>query len=269
MNTITYFDTSDFSLEKTLNCGQYFRARQNGCGYDIVLCGIPAFVSQSGDRLAISAAGEGSAEIIARALGAFDDYSSIRALFAGDTTLSAAMQAGGGLRIMHQPLFETLISFIISQNNNIPRISGIISRLCEAFGDPVGGEFCFPPAERLAGLSEGELAPLRCGFRARYILDAAARFSRGEIDEAFLRSAPLEQAAASLMKIVGVGPKVAACTLLFGAGRFDAFPEDVWIKRAMAYFYKGGLPAEFAPYAGIAQQYIFVYARSFDFGEKS
>lgn len=263
-----YFESPEFSLERTLFCGQYFRAVPCGSGYNIVLCGHSALVSQEGDRLCVSSDCLQSAEAVARALGAFDDYSDIRRLFSCDDTMNAAMQAGCGLRIMHQPLFETLISFIISQNNNIPRITGIISRLCEHFGDNSGGFYSFPSAKRLASLCESDLAPLRCGFRARYIIDASRKFASGMIDEGFVRTAPLADAAASLMQIVGVGPKVAACTLLFGADRLDSFPEDVWIKRAMAHFYKNGLPPQFAPYAGIAQQYIFVYARSFDFGSE-
>ena len=228
----------------------------------MALAGCCAHVEQEGDDLLFTGIDERQKGALAYALGASDDYSHIKQLFSGDPTLAAAIELAGGLRIMRQPLFETVVSFIISQNNNIPRICGIVSRLCENYGERVPGGYAFPTAERLASLTEQDLAPLRSGFRARYILDASRRFALGELDPALIASLPLEEAAHKLMTITGVGPKVAACSLLFGAHRLDAFPIDVWIKRAMAHYYPSGLPEQFLPYAGIAQQYIFVYART-------
>ena len=102
---------------------------------------------------------------------------------------------------------------------------------------------------------------LRSGFRAKYILDAAQKISLGEIDLESLKTVSTDAARDELMKIKGVGPKVADCALLFSLCHIDAFPKDVWIKRAMQALFGGELPEEAKPYAGIAQQYIFFYAR--------
>jgi len=176
--------------------------------------------------------------------------------------LKAASGFAGGIRILRQDPWEALCSFIISQNNNIPRIKGIVERLCASFGEEIKeGFYSFPAAEKIATLTLEDLAPLRSGFRAKYILDGAKRVADGEIDLDALKELALDEARQELMKIYGVGEKVADCTLLFGLSHIDAFPKDVWIKKAMAKLFDGSLPECAAPYAGIAQQYIFHYAR--------
>lgn len=252
-------------LAQTLFCGQCFRFEALGDGlYRGVALDRVLSVRQCGDTLEFPGTNKGEFERLWRNYFVLDvDYAALQELFCRDAVLARAVEYGCGIRVLRQPLFETLISFIISQNNNIKRISGIISRLCATFGEPLGGGYYkFPAPQRLAAAAESDFAPLRAGFRVRYIIDAARRFAAGEIDENFLRTAPLAQAGAMLETICGVGPKVAACTLLFGAGRFDAFPQDVWIKRAMEQLFPGGLPKYVLPYAGIAQQYIFNYARA-------
>ena len=147
-------------------------------------------------------------------------------------------------------------------NNNIPRIKGIVSRLCENFGEQIEeGAYTFPSASTIAKLDVESLAPLRSGFRAGYILDAAKKVSSGEVDLEQVRKMPIEQARKELTRIRGVGPKVAECTLLYGLHRMDAFPIDVWMKRAMATLFSGLECREFGRYAGVAQQYIFHYSR--------
>ena len=189
------------------------------------------------------------------------DYSQIIKAISGNKVLQSATEIAGGIRILRQDPWEALCSFIISQNNNIPRIKGIIERLCENFGTPVGDSYSFPDAAKIAALSTEDLVPLRSGFRARYIIDAATKVLGGEIDFNLCRTAPIDDARNELMKICGVGIKVADCALLFGFDRIEAFPKDVWIKRAMQKLFDGELPQEAVPYAGIVQQYIFHYAR--------
>ena len=123
------------------------------------------------------------------------------------------------------------------------------------------GFFSFPSAERIAKLSLEDLAPLRSGFRAKYILDAAKRVASGEIDLLKISKYDTDLARGELMKIYGVGAKVADCVLLFGMGHIDALPKDVWIKRVLETLYGGELPEYAREYAGIAQQYLFHYAR--------
>lgn len=152
--------------------------------------------------------------------------------------------------------------FIISQNNNIPRIKGIVERLCRTFGQPLkNDDYGFPSPRDLAGLDESALSPLRCGWRAGYILDAARRVYSGEIKLDEVAAMPIDKARKTLMLIRGVGPKVAECVLLYGMGRYQAFPLDVWMKRAMSNLFPDLSPHSFGKYAGIAQQYIFHYIR--------
>lgn len=262
-NTYIY-GAESFDLPHTLDCGQAFRweekedGRWKGTAY--------------GRYLELEKLGDGTVVLynvtqedfsnIWR--GYFDldrDYEKIIKIISENETLKNAAEYSYGIRILNQEPWETLCSFIISQNNNIKRIKGIISRLCENFGEDKGGFYAFPSAEKIAALTVEDLAPLRSGFRAKYILDAARKVSSGEVKLDALRNMPTDDARAELMKITGVGPKVADCVLLFSLGHIDAFPKDVWIKRAMETLFGGELPEIAKPYAGIAQQYIFFYAR--------
>ncbi|MDE6030612.1 MAG: DNA-3-methyladenine glycosylase 2, partial [Oscillospiraceae bacterium] len=190
------------------------------------------------------------------------DYGAFMDRFSADDILNTACESSGGIRILRQEPFETLISFIISQNNNIPRIAGIIDRLCESFGEKIEGGYAFPDAKRLAGITPEDLAPLRAGFRARYICDAVNKLNSGEISFEEIGALPLDKARESLKKIVGVGDKVADCVLLFGFHKLDAFPKDVWVKRIMAELYPAGLPDCVKGAEGVAQQYLFHFVRN-------
>ena len=190
------------------------------------------------------------------------DYGGIIDRFSADETLRLAAGENRGLRILRQEPFETLISFIISQNNNIPRIKGIISRLFECFGEKCGDGYAFPTAERIASLSEEDLAPLRAGFRNRYILDAARKTMDKTVDLEKIYDLSYDEGKAELKKIVGVGDKVADCILLFAYHKTEAFPVDGWIKRIVAEYYPDGLPECMGEYKGIAQQYLFEYFRT-------
>ena len=159
----------------------------------------------------------------------------------------------------------------MSQNNNIPRIKKIIAALSEEYGEKFeyksgDGEsktfYSFPTAEALARAGEEALYALRTGFRAKYIYDAARKVAEGELDLGSIAKLPTSEAAAELMKIKGVGLKVASCVLLFGFGRTEAFPVDVWVRRVLDKYYPDGLDTTaLGRYAGIAQQYLFYYER--------
>lgn len=191
------------------------------------------------------------------------DYREITDRYNGDKYLSEAVRACPGIRILRQEPWEALCSFIISQNNNIPRIKGIIKRLCESFGEELeNGMYTFPSPEVLSGKAPEDLASLRAGFRAKYIIDAANKVSSGEIDFDKIAASPIEFGRQELQKIKGVGKKVAECTLLYGFGKYEAFPEDVWVKRIMAEMYPDGLPACTKGSEGIAQQYLFHWRRT-------
>lgn len=257
-------NAKNFNIAQTFECGQAFRWNMNEKG---IYCGIAsgnyAEIYNDGNDIVIeSDTSENSFVFWSNYFDLNRDYGTIIKKISDNETLKKAAGFGSGIRILSQEPWEALCSFIISQNNNIPRIKGIIERLCKEFGKQCENGFAFPSAEVLSGLTPEDLAPLRCGFRARYIIDAAKKVSTGEIDLEALKSCDEEKARKTLMGITGVGPKVADCTMLFGLGRIDSFPKDVWIKRAMDKLFPNGLPDCAAGYEGIVQQYIFFYSRS-------
>ena len=253
-----------FSLPHTLDCGQAFRWEElsencwHGVAYNKYL---KIEKLTDGTIILHNTTQEDFDNIWVKYFDLNRDYEAIINSVSDNKILKEASEFGRGIRVLNQEPWETLCSFIISQNNNIKRIKGIISRLCESFGEEINGYYSFPTAEKIASLTLDDLAVLRAGFRAKYILDAANKISNGEVDLNILKDLSIDDARNELMKIKGVGPKVADCALLFSHEHIEAFPKDVWIKRAMEKLFDGELPKEAQKYAGIIQQYIFFYAR--------
>lgn len=201
------------------------------------------------------------------------DYTGIlAALCRRDQRLAACIAYGSGIRILRQDLWETIVSFIISSNNNIPRIRGIIGTLCRMYGKELTFEgkvyYGFPSPACLAGLAADALAPIRAGYRDKFILDAAHKVTDGIVNLELLPALSTAEARRQLMQICGVGPKVADCILLFALGRFEVFPQDVWIKRILKQVYAvkeseadAFAARQYGAHAGIAQQYLFYYYR--------
>ncbi len=264
-NTVKVENIKGFALRDTLMCGQSFRWVENPDGSFTGTAYSKTVTVKIEDRdFYIIGTSEKDFENIWR--GYFDldtDYEKIREeLSKLHPTLAEAAKFAPGIRILRQEPFEALISFIISQNNNIKRIEGIVKRLCESFGEKnEQGEYSFPTCERLAKLEVEDLAPIRAGFRHRYILDGAKKVYSGEVDLERCREKSFEEAKKELMTIVGVGEKVADCVLLYGLHKVNAFPMDVWMKRAMKKLFPNVNPESFGEYAGVAQQYIFHYSR--------
>lgn len=255
---------TDLDLKETLDCGQCFRWRELEDGsFTGVVRGKVASARVEGDRLILDGVNEDDRAMWRDYFDLDLDYSAIkRKLSAIHPVLADAAAYAPGIRILRQEPFEALISFIISQNNNIKRITGIVQRLCENFGEKISGDrYAFPTAERLAALTPDDLSPIRAGFRHRYIIDAAQKVADGTIDLEAIRQLPYNEAREALTQITGVGIKVADCVLLYGLHRLDGFPMDVWMKRAMAALFPDTEISAFGEYAGIAQQYIFHYAR--------
>ena len=200
--------------------------------------------------------------------------------------LRAAAESAKGIIILRQEPWETLLSFIISQNNNIPRIRKIIRAISLEYGKnlavgklnfcPVSGSnidlecckscgicYSFPTPSDILARPEG-LLPSHPGFRYKYMLDAAERVASGEVDlKKITEAKSYEHTLAELKKILGVGDKVASCVALFGFSNLEAFPIDVWMKRAIDEYFGGKLdPSALGDYAGVAQQYIFHYIRN-------
>lgn len=256
----------DFSPQHTFLCGQCFR--WNICpdgAFEGVAFGKYAKISKQASSVFISCDVEHFNDIWYNYLDLNRDYSQYDALFGKNDFMRQAIDFGRGLHILAQEPWEALVSFLISQCNNIPRIQSITERLCSLFGEKiiVNGKtfFTFPTAEILAQVSLEDLSPLRAGYRAAYILNAAKSVASGEIDLNALKTQDTQAARAEIMKLHGVGRKVADCFLLFGLSKMDAFPVDTWMKKA-APLYGDGLDIScFGECAGIAQQYIFYYAR--------
>ena len=258
----------DFDPGKIFECGQCFRWEPDENGvYTGVAFGRVARLRRCGDSVFISGTPEDFETVWRDYFDLDRDYADIRRILGIDGFMRKAVEFGAGIRILRQDRWEALCSFIISQCNNIPRIKKIISALCREFGERVkfeGNEFyAFPSAARLAALDADGLAPIRCGYRAAYIIGAAKAAASGEIDLGALSQGSPEDARAALKRLPGVGNKVADCAALFGLHMLDAFPVDVWMKRAVTEHYGPGFdPGIFSPYAGVAQQYIFHYARN-------
>ena len=261
---LIFEDARGLELSSTLDCGQCFRWLPRQEGWQGVVGGRSVLARTQGRALILEGAQEEDRDFWADYFALDLDYPALQSRFcAGNRRLRLCVEENPGIRVLRQPFFETLCTFLISQNNNISRIRAIVERLCVLAGQPVAyGRFSFPQAARLAEFSAQDLAPLRAGWRAAYLAEAARQVASGQICEAELRALPLAQARQRLQSLKGVGPKVADCVLLFGLGRWDAFPRDVWINRAMDTLFPRGVPVCCRGRSGIAQQYIFAYARA-------
>ena len=284
-------DVGDFLPEHTFECGQCFRwRRENDGSYSGVVSGAFANLSYA------SYAGEKDRGVITIRSSLFTDnpvrrekywrnyldldrdYRAVKQMLAAnDKVMARAIEAGRGIRVLNQEKWETLVSFIISQNNNIPRIIGCVENLCKRFGARVGGfgsleYYAFPAIYDLARLDSEDLVALKLGYRAKYIVDTAAAVSRdGGAKLESGDSLPVEEIESYLLSLPGVGPKVAGCVLLFAMKKTEAFPVDVWVKRVMSRFYgmeendlrtiKDYAARNFGNCGGLAQQYLFNYIR--------
>lgn len=272
----------DFDTDHIFDCGQCFRWQRNEDGsYSGVAFGHPARIAYDGEtkRLMIHGADEHTFETVWRRYLDLDrDYGRIkRTLAAKDETIRDAIAFGRGIRILNQEKWETLISFIISQNNNIPRIKKCIETLAETLGDPVGEfegrtYYSLPTPEKLASATPDDLAPCRLGYRDKYLIETAKQVSSEgmqSLQRLGTSEVSAEETLAGLQKYCGVGPKVANCIALFAMGKQDSFPIDTWVKKVMNRLY--GIPEKdrramadfaaetFGAYGGMAQQYLFYY----------
>lgn len=273
-NSVAFYGVECFDVNKSCSCGQAFRWRPFMGGQLGIVRSQPVLIKQEGSALKLEGASPASAAMWAHYLDLGRDYASIERAVAADPRLAVCFPEAHGIRVFNQEPFEALISFIISQNNNIKRISGIIEKLCKKSGDPVKfmGEtlYVFPSPESIAALSVEELTAIGTGYRAPFIKAAAERVADGYKLEP-LKDMSLEEARTELKGFLGIGPKVADCVLLFSLQHSDAFPIDVWIDRAMkALFFEGNTAKKaelceavsgLGEYSGIIQQYIFQYAR--------
>ena len=265
-NTVVFQNVFDYDLAQTFSCGQCFRWDEKDDTWQGFAGAYPCKVWFNGDDLNVEClveVGDMDAfrDYMAHYLGLDMDYSQLKAQFSQDETMKAAISYAPGIRVLNQPFFETLITFIISRNNNIPRIKKIVDAMAQTYGTKVGDLYAFPTAQQLKDVTIEQYSELRMGFRAKYVYDAVQKILAGEVDEATAKSLCYQDAQKHLLQIKGVGPKVADCVLLFSCEKYESFPKDVWINRALEQMFPQGLPQCIKGMEGIAQQYIFHYAR--------
>ncbi|MBQ7015289.1 MAG: DNA-3-methyladenine glycosylase 2 family protein [Clostridia bacterium] len=262
-------DDCNISLKDTFDCGQCFRWGFDGEGW-VGVVGKRAVrcVQQDNGFIIENATVEDVEKFWIKYFDLEKDYGKVVENFKDDSYLNAAADYGKGIRILRQEPLETIISFIISSNNNIKRIKGIIDRFCQAYGKSLGNPFgeelyAFPDYEDIKKITFDGLTPLRAGFRQKYIMDAVDKIRRGILVPEALCEMSTADAGQSLMSIKGVGNKVSDCILLFAYGRHEVFPKDVWIKRVISDVYGDDCyVSNFGANAGIIQQYLFHYARN-------
>ncbi len=268
---IRLYNIDHFQLEETFFCGQCFRwvKDEDGTFYGTVANHAVKMYYHDPKTIYLESS---NPDLIywSRYFSFSSDYNEIEAFLSNDEKLRPCIKAGNGIRILHQDLWETIVSYIISANNNIPRIKKIIDKLCFLYGEKIDFDgkvfYGFPTPERLAALELSDLAEIRAGFRDKYILDAAKKVTSGEVDLKKITAMNDAEAKTELMKIKGIGSKVADCVLLFALGRYKTFPQDVWTKRIVNQLYgveekdiESFVSEKFGDKAGMAQQYLYYY----------
>jgi N-glycosylase/DNA lyase len=281
----------DYDLAATLDSGQVFRWRQKGNSWIGVVGKNFVRLTQTYEGIfAETALPQNNWNLLREFLQTEIDFASVLTTFPNDEPMKKAVAACHGLRILRQDPWECLASFILSSTKQIVQIREIVSLLCERFGEQMNCygvepaarpdsatgrtlQFAFPSPVKIAAASESELRACKMGFRAPGLLNAARQITDGKFDLENLRTLSYPEARAELMKLHGVGGKIADCVLLFAYGFDSAFPVDVWIERALQRLYfprrRASEPrlrhfaaTHFGPHAGYAQQYLFHYMRT-------
>jgi N-glycosylase/DNA lyase len=274
---ITGFDS--FDLHMTCQCGQAFRwvrAGDSGQLEEGVVRGRFLRLEQRGAELVVHPpADDETVAIVADYFRLRQSHAALEVGIAGiDPIMARAVDSARGLRLVAQEPWECLVSYIVSANNSVAQISRVVENLSRTWGRPVDGSlrYSFPAPNDLGCASEADVLACKAGFRSRSICEAAGKIAGGELDLDAVVAMEYHAAKQELMRLRGVGEKVADCVLLFSMGKFEAFPIDVWIERAVRCLYFGGeqvshreirqwAAASFGRLAGYAQEYLFAYAR--------
>jgi len=265
-------EARDFNLATTLASGQVFHWASEGAGYRGVIGATPVRVEQRGDELWTDA----EPGLVARYFALDHPLGEIYASLPTDPAMATALEFCRGMRIIRQPAWECLATFITSSMKQVAHIAQISHTLRIRYGEPAGasGQHAYPVPERLASLNESDLRACALGYRARNLLKTARMITEGEVSLEAIRTMDDDDARTELCRLAGVGEKVANCVLLFAYERVRAFPIDVWIERVLReHYFKGKRKITagrlrdfsreyFGRYGGYAQQYLFHHARS-------
>lgn len=280
-NGVIIKGVKNFELPHIFECGQCFRWNKQSSGsYIGIAYGRVIEVEKKGEDVILYNSSLEDFNSIWRDY--FDlnrDYSKIKEEFSEDPLLKKAVVFGNGIRLLQQEPFELVISFIISANNRIPMIKRAIDNISRKWGKTIEYKgntyYSFPEPDKLNIASEEELEACSTGFRAKYIKDTVAKICSSnmpaEYNLKYIKGLSDDECHNELQKFSGIGPKVADCIMLFSMQKYSAFPVDVWVKRAMAYFYLAPDVSlkkirefgrnKFGELSGFAQQYLFYYAR--------
>jgi N-glycosylase/DNA lyase len=272
---LTQIRAPDFDLEKTLNCGQVFHWEKSGNGFVGAIGDQAVYLEQGGNALRFAGAG---ATAIADYLSLDHPLADICRSFPSDAAMIGARDFCRGLRIIRQPRWECLATFICSSMKQVAHIRQISLALRKRFGDEkkIGGTqvYAFPGAARLARSTEKQLRECALGYRAKNVLATARLVAKGGADLDAWSKLPDDELRARLCALPGVGVKVANCVMLFAYGRLRAFPIDVWIERVLRQQYfprrrkvsaqelRAFCDEYFGEHGGYAQQYLFHHART-------
>lgn len=260
-------EIENFDLHQICDSGQCFRMREIGEERFEVIAGNRFLVVKQHENTVTFFCDE--EELQGFWMDYFDlyrDYGEfIDRINPNDKYLTAAAVCGSGVRILKQDLWEMIVTFLISQQNNIKRIRHCIDMICEKYGEKMMGfdgqnYYAFPRAEAFTGLSEDALMACNLGYRSKYVVRTAGQVARGEIDLEAIAAMPYKKARQELLKVFGVGVKVADCICLFALHHLEAFPVDTHIQQVMDAHYKRGFPNQrYKDCRGVMQQYIFYY----------
>ena len=271
-----YFEVIGMSaddIKETLECGQVFRYKVRDFGYTIYSLKHKADIyCQNTIKIFTK-----DKKYFINYFDFFTDYAKIKSSLSVYPMLKQAINYGSGIRILRNDPLEMIISFIISQNNNIPRIKTIIEKICESYGENMGDYYGFPTLDALKSIPLEFFTSIKCGYRDKYLFDSIAMLNESVfIDK--LNDMTTDDARQELMKLKGVGRKVADCILLFGYYRTDVFPTDTWVVQAYNKIYndnkKDAIAISkhfvnlFGELSGYAQQYLYYCMRENSLGEK-
>lgn len=257
----------NLNLAQICQSGQCFRMKEKSDGLFSVIAGKHYLeLEQQGEECAFYCDEAEFHDFWEEYFDLKEDYASyIEKIAPDDTYLKNAAEFGSGIRILRQDLWEMIVSFLISQQNNIARIRRCIENICERYGERLvngHGEvfYTFPMPEMLADLKENALMECNLGYRSKYVVRTAKSVVTGEIDLEAVSRLPYRETREELLKLYGVGKKVADCICLFALHKLEAFPVDTHIDQALQAHYKSGFPMNrYQGFQGVLQQYIFYY----------